>query len=985
MITGNLFKRPLSNKQPKEKKMKNIVSKNIELFVFILLMTFLAANSYAKEIVINEFMADNASTLADENGEFDDWVELFNPGDQPVNIGGMFITDSLNNLTFWQIPDSDAQRTTIQPGGYLLLWLDKDLNQGILHVNVKLSSDGESIAIVRSDGITIIDSIQFGLQTTDVSLGRKTDAGNEWMPMETPTPGSKNISETYIEQTQPPLLSLDAGFYNASITLVMSAISAQIYYTQIKANPDSYTQPVIMQAQYTQPLIVDETCIVRAYAIEDGKSPSEIITKSYFIHTNYKMPVIALTFDSEQLFDPVEGLYMKGPDVLPDDTWPFWKANYYQGSYYYKGSQLIESWEDYEKKVHIEYFDHDKNLILDIDAGLEMTGVWSRAFPKKSFNIKTRNEYGVNEINYPLFEDNIYDTYDGITLRAGAEDRSRVHNEILYMAWRDAKLRTDMQAYKPVVLLLNGAYWGIYSMYERKDNDLIKNRYGYEDIDLIADWGLVKDGSMDAFQALLNYMNDNDINAPGVYDDILQKINIGNFMDHCLMQVYSSHGDPNNVRYWRPRTSEGQWHWIIYDFDWLNSYEDTTLSDYAAITQVNSIKQLGYMLQHPEFRNSFINRLADFLNTTGRAENMLAYIETSKHDIETEIEADIARWVDWENMEGKINYNMGSYQWEVNWMTDFVKNRPEYLFQEIVNLYSPSGTAKLSLTTGQGNGHIRVNSTDIEDPLFFGTYFKDIPISITAVPALNYTFAGWSEMEGGNTLTNIYLSNDLSLTANFVPILYPVIINEINYNSVETFLSGDWVELFNRSASDIDISGWHFKDSDDSHDYVIPDNTILGSGEYLVLAEDIVAFQSTYSDVSNVIGGFSFGLSGGGEAVRLFNADDNFVNCVIYDDIAPWPTGADGMGATLELISPEFDNSIPDNWGDSTIKNGTPGQPNSVLNPFQSIQNIIRMLQIVTGSSVHFPVPIPDIDANNQIGLAEVIYGLQTVSGLLRQ
>ncbi|MBF0452994.1 MAG: CotH kinase family protein, partial [Candidatus Magnetomorum sp.] len=715
-----------------------------------------------------------------------------------------------------------------------------------------------------------------------------------------------------------------------------------------------------------------------SFALENGKRSSNILTKTYFIHSDFQMPIISLTIDPNALFDPADGLYTLGPDVLPDDAWPYWKANYYQGSYYYAGSKTVETWEDYEKAVHLEYFDQDRNLILDINAGLEMTGVWSRAFPKKSFNIKTRNEYGLNEINYPLFNDNDYDTYDGLTLRAGAEDRSRTHNEIFYMACQDAHLRTDMQAYQPVVLLINGAYWGIYSMMERKDNDLIKNRYGYEDIDLIADWGLVKDGSRDEHQALIDFMNDNNVKNPEIYEQIQEKINIDNFVDHCLMQVYSSHGDPNNIRYWRPRTSEGKWHWIIYDFDWLKPVDDTTLSNYASVTQADAIVQLGYMLQNTDFRNLFVNRLADFLNTTGQPDNMLEYVDRAEQDIATEIDADIERWHTWETNSGPLEYNKWSYNWELNWIKTFVSHRPDYLFQEIVDLYSPSGTATITLSTGEGKGCIRINTTDIQTNMFSGVYFKDIPITVTAIPDLDYTFAGWSEMDSSNPqILDLYLTDDLSLTANFVPVLQAIIINEINYNSVETFLSGDWIELYNRSAHSVDISGWHFKDSDTGHDFVFPENTLIHSGEYLVIAEDLVAFHSTYPEVSTVMGSFAFGLSGGGETIQLLNSDRLPVDCLTYDDTYPWPTGADGQGFTLELIHPDKNNAKPDSWGDSTINNGTPGQPNSILNPFESIQNVICILQLISGRAVHFSVPIPDIDTNNRIGLVEAVHGLK--------
>ncbi|KPA18524.1 Spore coat protein CotH [Candidatus Magnetomorum sp. HK-1] len=955
--------------------------KVLRLLTCMVIFFYFTIESFAGEIVINEFMAANSKTIADESGEFDDWVELYNPGVKSVNIGGMFVTDTLNNLTLWQIPDSDPEKTSIPPGGYLLLWLDKDLNQGILHMNIKLSVDGEAIALVRSDGITIIDSIQFNSQQPDISLGRKTDASNEWVSMQNPTPENANISEVLIETSSPPMLSLDAGFYNANITLVMSALSAQIFYTQIKKNPDSYTQPLITSSQYKQPLVLTESCIIRAWALEDGKLASEILTKTYFIHEDYQMPVISLTIDSKELFDPVEGLYMPGPDVLPDDDWPYWKSNFYQGSYYYKGSKVIETWKDYEKPVHFEYFDSDKNLILDINAGLEMTGVWSRAFPKKSFNIKTRNEYGQTEINYPLFDDNDYSTYDGLTLRAGAEDRSRLKNEIIYMAYREANLRTDMQAYQPAILLINGAYWGIYSLMERKDNDFIKNRYGYEDIDLIADWGLEKDGSIDAFSDLIDFMNDNNVADAVIYKQICEKINIYNFVDHCLMQVYTSHGDPNNIRYWRPRTPEGKWHWIIYDFDWWKSVDDKTLSNYASITEANPEKLLGYMLQNIEFRELFINRLADFINTTGRSENMLRYIDQATTDIEPQIEADINRWMDWATNSGPATYDMGSREWEVNWVKNFVTSRPDYIFQEIIELYSPSGSANITISTGIGKGRIRINTTDINTQTFSGIYFKDIPIQVTAIPDMDYTFAGWS---GTNLprqrIVEFSLTQDMTLIANFIPVSQPIIINEINYNSVETFLSGDWIEIFNRSADSVDISGWHFKDSADAHDYVIPDNIILQSGEYLVIAEDLVAFQSTFPQVSNVIGGFSFGLSGGGEKIQLLNKDLFPIDILTYDDTPPWAMEADGQGFTLELRSPDENNSKAESWGASTIKNGSPGQVNSILNPFVSIQNVIRILQVVSGSSPYFPVQIPDIDKSANIGLSEAIYGLQEIS-----
>ncbi len=155
----------------------------------------------APVLYINEFMASNDAANADEYGEFEDWIEIYNPGTKVVDIGGMYITDGLDDLTAWQIPDRAPDSTTIQPGGFLLLYADKQPEQGILHVNVKLSGGGEQIGLTAPNGTTVIDSltydagtasaIGFGLDT-DKSCARQPDGSSNWQVDDTPTPGTSN-------------------------------------------------------------------------------------------------------------------------------------------------------------------------------------------------------------------------------------------------------------------------------------------------------------------------------------------------------------------------------------------------------------------------------------------------------------------------------------------------------------------------------------------------------------------------------------------------------------------------------------------------------------------------------------------------------------------------------------------------------------------------------------------------------------------------
>ena len=144
------------------------------------------------KLVINEFLARNDKTNTDEYGEFDDWIELFNGTDSSINVGGMYISDNLLDKTKFQIPKTDSIKTTVHSGGYLLIWADNDIDQGIHHVGFKLSGSGEEIILTDKDGVTTIDSMTFVEQRTDFSMGRETDGAEDWLQFANPTPGERN-------------------------------------------------------------------------------------------------------------------------------------------------------------------------------------------------------------------------------------------------------------------------------------------------------------------------------------------------------------------------------------------------------------------------------------------------------------------------------------------------------------------------------------------------------------------------------------------------------------------------------------------------------------------------------------------------------------------------------------------------------------------------------------------------------------------------
>lgn len=152
-------------------------------------------------IVINEFLASNDSCCTDENGDYDDFIELYNTGASSINIGGMYITDDLTDPASWQIPTSDASLTTLASGGFLLLWADKESEQGVLHVEEKLGSGGEQIGLVTifASDTNFVDSLTFGEQITDTAYGRFPDGSSSWSSLD-PTPGAANAELSIINE-----------------------------------------------------------------------------------------------------------------------------------------------------------------------------------------------------------------------------------------------------------------------------------------------------------------------------------------------------------------------------------------------------------------------------------------------------------------------------------------------------------------------------------------------------------------------------------------------------------------------------------------------------------------------------------------------------------------------------------------------------------------------------------------------------------------
>lgn len=167
-----------------------------KLFTIILLTVSMMVYAQTPKLYINEFMASNDAGYADEFGDFGDWIEIYNDSDEPVQIGGMYITDDLTSPDTWQIPVAGGDTTVVPAKGYLILWADKESEKGPLHVEIKLSGDGEQIGLSMIGSETVwVDSLTYGAQKTDTTEARIPDAGSYWHNVALGSPQTNNLSQ----------------------------------------------------------------------------------------------------------------------------------------------------------------------------------------------------------------------------------------------------------------------------------------------------------------------------------------------------------------------------------------------------------------------------------------------------------------------------------------------------------------------------------------------------------------------------------------------------------------------------------------------------------------------------------------------------------------------------------------------------------------------------------------------------------------------
>jgi hypothetical protein len=252
--------------------------RNSLLSLILLILSFGSVEANTT-LVINELMASNDKCTRDPQGQYDDWIEIYNYSPDDIDIGDMYLTDDLSVPTKWRIPSA----TIIPAGGYLLIWADNDIDDTGLHANFQLDSDGEEIGLVDTDGQTFIDDITFPDQTTDLSYGRFPDATDNWSFLAVPTPGTEN-NEAYSGRIECLRFSHESGTYITPfyVTIETQTEGVEIYYSVDGTEPYKINKRGTFSGTlYTGPVPISNTTCLRAQAVKPGWLSVGIESRQY--------------------------------------------------------------------------------------------------------------------------------------------------------------------------------------------------------------------------------------------------------------------------------------------------------------------------------------------------------------------------------------------------------------------------------------------------------------------------------------------------------------------------------------------------------------------------------------------------------------------------------------------------------------------------------------------------------------------------------
>ncbi len=691
----------------------------------------------AGALVINEIMAANIDVYRDPSTNFGSWVEVYNPTDNAVSLGNLYVTDDETNLKKNKLtPDYGAA----MPKGFAILnfdhhevWTPLSYRQ----IDDKLDTEGGKIII--SDGTTIIAEATYPAATSRMSYARTTDGGDTWGTCCDPTPGASNNDGTYAKkQLEAPVVSVEGQMFTGTLKFnVTIPEGAILKYTTDGTAPTMKSGQISTNGSFS----VSDTKCYRFRLFQDGMIPSAVVTRSFIKDNgNYPFNAISITTDANNLFESDYGIY-----------------NY--SEYGRTGNGQTSKYNanmEWDRPVNFEYMVGGK-AVLSQECDLSACGGWSRGFTPHSFKLKATKAYdGMNYFPYQFFDAKPYAKHKTLQIRNGGNDNGcRIKDAVLQQIVATSGLYVDYQEYQPVHVFVNGQHYAVLNMREPNNKHHGYANYGIdtdfmEQFEINPDSGYVqKEGTGESFERW--YTLSKTAAQQESYEEICQLVDIDEYTNYMAVQMYLGGTDfpQNNIKGYRDITegAEGKFHFVLFDLDFAFN-TNTPFTTFAGKRYYTSDALHGYDYSQgvsiegktKTSENKFVSIFLNMLNNeTFKKKLVDAYCLVGGSVMTPERVSTIVNAV-------AANAARGGYINPSNTANDIINKASASRQTQMIShlrdyLKLPAGRS-VAISSNLEDAKLVLNDMEIPTGRFNGTLFGDI--TVKAQTPAGYKFLGWS-------------------------------------------------------------------------------------------------------------------------------------------------------------------------------------------------------------------------------------------------
>ena len=520
------------------------------------------------------------------NAKTCDWVELYNAGEEELSLSTYTLSDDGDELSLLSLPE-----VSLAPGAYYLCKLE----------DTPFALNGENEELYLSCEGAILDYVSLRAIPPTASYGRGEDGS--WLFLETPTPGSGNGAGFLQVSAAPVLLGKDGVFAPGESVSVSLEAPGEIYYTT------DCSDPKVNGQLYTDELTIEKNTVLRTVAREEGKFCSADRVFSFFFE-ECSLPVVSLVGDVPEDMDHLKHMASQEPEVL----------------------------------AYLSLYEENGSFTLP--CGVRLSGNYSLKIPEKSFKVYFRSAYGADGLSYDVFGTGVTH-YHSLGLRKGMDSHNTVFkNELFESLALEFTDRVAVQHSKFCRMYINGAYWGLVSLREDFSSTYFSEYFG-GDKDSVSYERFPPHKHNAFYQEVFAYVLEHKILNEESYNELSRRLDIDSVIDWVLVKGLAGDIDYYpNVAFFRSEGTGGLWRMAAWDFDWGFTSPFSNLThpgreDYYSL-QLGTI--LNALFGYEPFRERFLNRFAEAVQSCYTVENISAKIENYRSTLSEEVTIDYTHW-----------------------------------------------------------------------------------------------------------------------------------------------------------------------------------------------------------------------------------------------------------------------------------------------------------------------------------------------------